>query len=175
MEKPVVIEEYNEEWSFKYQQEERGIKEILGVIAIAIEHIGSTSVPGLGAKPIIDFMVGINDLKEVEKFIEPLSKIGYEHVYHKEFPNRRFFRKGQWRAGTHHLHIYNYGSEEWKNNILFRDYLRTHPDVLKQYNQLKKELAEKYRNDRVAYTNAKHPFIIDVIQNARLSGKNKLD
>lgn len=85
MEKPVVIEEYNEEWSFKYQQEERGIKEILGDIAIAIEHIGSTSVQGLGAKPIIDFMVGINDLKEVEKFIEPLAKIGYEHVYHKEF------------------------------------------------------------------------------------------
>jgi len=168
MEKPVVIEEYNEDWALEYQQEERKIKEILTNKLIAIEHIGSTSVPGLGAKPIIDFMVGVSDLNEVEQFIEPLAKLGYEHVYHKEFPNRRFFRKGQRRAGTHHLHIYNYGSKEWKNNILFRDYLKTHPDVLKQYNQLKKELAEKYRNDRVAYTNAKHPFIIDVIQKAEM-------
>ena len=97
MEKPVVIEEYNEEWSFKYQQEERKIKEVLGDKVIAIEYIGNTSVQGLGAKPIIDFMVGVNDIKEGEEFIEPLAKIGYEHVYHNEFPNRRFFRKGQWR------------------------------------------------------------------------------
>ncbi|WP_284646239.1 GrpB family protein [Paenibacillus silviterrae] len=169
MEHPVVIEEYNEKWPFEYQQEERKIKDVLANKAIAIEHIGSTSVQGLGAKPIIDFMVGVRDLNEVEEFIEPLAKIGYEHVYHKEFPTRRFFRKGQWRAGTHHLHIYNYGSEEWKNNILFRDYLRTHPEVLKQYNQLKKELAEKYINDRAAYTNAKNPFISDVIQKAKWS------
>ncbi|WP_435166223.1 GrpB family protein [Paenibacillus glycanilyticus] len=167
----VKIEEYKDEWPFKYQGEQSKIKEIMTDKAIAIEHIGSTSVQGLGAKPIIDFMVGVNDLKEVEEFIEPLAKIGYEHVYHKEFPNRRFFRRGEWRAGTHHLHIYVHGSEEWNNNILFRDYLRTHPDVLKQYNQLKKEFAEKNHHDRVAYTNAKHPFIIDVIQKAKLSKK----
>ncbi|OAS21557.1 GrpB family protein [Paenibacillus oryzisoli] len=175
MEKQVVIEEYNEKWVFEYEQEERIIKDVLADKAIAIEHIGSTSVQTLGAKPIIDFMVGVSDLNEVEEFIEALAKIGYEHVYHKELPNRRFFRKGQWRAGTHHLHIYNYGSEEWKNNIIFRDYLRTYPDVLMQYNQLKKELAEKYRNDRAAYTKAKNPFITDVIQKAKLSEKDKLD
>lgn len=170
----VKIEEYNDEWPFYYQVEKRKIEEVMTDKAIAIEHIGSTSVQGLGAKPIIDFMVGVKDLKEVESFIEPLAGIGYEHVFHKEFPNRRFFRRGQWRAGTHHLHIYVYGSEEWNNNILFRDYLKTHPETLKQYNQLKKELAEKYPHDRVAYTNAKHPFIIDVIQKANLIEKNNL-
>ncbi|WP_081417477.1 GrpB family protein [Paenibacillus sp. Soil522] len=168
----VIIEEYNDEWPFIYQEEKRKIEEVMTDKAIAIEHIGSTSLQGLGAKPIIDFMVGVNELKEVEAFIEPLAKIGYEHVYHNKFPNRRFFRRGQWRAGTHHLHIYVYGSEEWKNNILFRDYLRAHPEMLKQYNQLKKELAEKYHHDRVAYTNAKHPFILDVIQKAKLSEEN---
>ena len=84
----------------------------------------------------------MNDLTEVEEFIEPLAQIGFEHVYHKEVPNRRFFRKGPRKAGTHHLHVYNYGSEEWKNQLLFRDYLRAHPDVLKQYNDLKQILAE---------------------------------
>ncbi|OPH47266.1 hypothetical protein BC351_12260 [Paenibacillus ferrarius] len=167
MDKSVVIEEYNKDWALEYEQEEGKIKELLGNKAIAIEHIGSTSVQGLGAKPIIDFMVGVNELNEVDEFIEPLVKIGYEYVFHKDFPNRRFFRKGQWRAGTHHLHVYRCGSDEWNNNILFRDYLRTHPDVLRQYNQLKMDLAKKYRNDRTSYTNAKHPFITSVIEEAR--------
>ncbi|SDE68260.1 GrpB domain, predicted nucleotidyltransferase, UPF0157 family [Paenibacillus sp. UNCCL117] len=167
MDKPVIIEEYNEDWAFEYTQEERKIKELLGTKAIAIEHIGSTSVQGLGAKPIIDFMAGVNEWSDVDEFMEPLAKLGYEHVYHREFPNRRFFRKGQWRAGTHHFHVYRYGSDEWNNNILFRDYLRTHSDVREQYNHLKKTLAEKYPNDRAAYTNAKHPFIADVIEKAK--------
>lgn len=167
MEKPVIIEHYNEKWPLAYIQEARKIKELLGQKVIAIEHIGSTSVQGLGAKPVIDFMIGVGDLTEVEEFIAPLATIGFEHVYHKEFPNRRFFRKGAKRAGTHHLHVYKYESEEWRNQLLFRDYLRTHPDVLKRYNDLKQSLAEKYRNDRVAYTSAKNPFITDVLQLAK--------
>jgi GrpB-like predicted nucleotidyltransferase (UPF0157 family) len=167
----VRIEEYNDEWPLNYQEERRKIGEVMTDKAIAIEHIGSTSVPSLGAKPIIDLMVGVKGLNEVESFIEPLAEIGYEHVFHENFPNRRFFRRGQWRAGTHHLHIYVYGSVEWNNNILFRDYLRTHFEVLKQYYHLKKELAEKFPHDRVAYTKAKHTFIIDVIQKANLAEK----
>ena len=139
----------------------------MGDKAIAIEHIGSTSVEGLGAKPILDIMVGVYHLKEVDEFIEPLEKVGYEYVFHKEFPNRRFFRKGQWRAGTHHLHFYKYESEEFRNNILFRNFLRTHPDELKRYHQLKKELAERYHFDRVAYTKAKEPFIQNVIKKVK--------
>jgi GrpB-like predicted nucleotidyltransferase (UPF0157 family) len=166
MEKSVVIEEYTSDWVLRFQEEKRILKGILCDKAIAIEHIGSTSVEGLGAKPIVDIMVGVSHLNEVDEFIEPLKKVGYEYVVHKEFPNRKFFRKGQWRAGTHHLHIYQYESEEWKNHILFRNYLRTHSDQLKQYHQLKKELAEKYHLDRAAYTKAKEPFILTVIKKA---------
>ncbi|MFD2117545.1 GrpB family protein [Paenibacillus yanchengensis] len=122
MDKSVVIEDYNEDWEVIYKQEERVIKELLDGKAIAMEHIGSTSIKGLGAKPIIDFMVGVEDLIEVE---------------------------------------------EWNSNILFRNYLRTHRDMLENYCQLKKELAEKYRYDRAAYTNAKHPFIVVVIAKAK--------
>ena len=167
MEKPVVIEEYTRDWVLQFQEEQRLIKGIMGEKAIAIEHIGSTSVEGLGAKPILDIMGGVSHLKEVDEFIEPLEKIGYKHVLHKEFPNRRFFRKGEWRAGTHHLHFYKYESEEWHNNILFRNFLRTHHDELKQYHQFKKELAEKYHFDRVAYTKSKEPFIKKVIKIAK--------
>ncbi|MGG4264263.1 GrpB family protein [Peribacillus simplex] len=167
MENAVVIKEYTSDSVQQFQEEQRILKEIMGVKAIAIEHIGSTSIEGLGAKPILDIMVGINHLKEVDEFIESLEKIGYEFVFHKEFPNRRFFRKGQWRAGTHHLHIYKYESEEWRNNILFRNYLRTNPEQLIRYHQLKKELAEKYHKDRVTYTKAKEPFIQYIIKKAK--------
>ncbi|MFD0770511.1 GrpB family protein [Bacillus sp. CGMCC 1.60114] len=169
MDKPIVIEEYTPNWALQFKEEQKIIKDIIGSTALAIEHIGSTSVEGLGAKPILDIMVGVRDLSEIDTFIEPLEKIGYEHVFHQEFPNRRFFRKGLWRAGTHHLHIYRFGSDEWDSNLLFRDYLRNHPDVRQQYNQLKKELANKHHFDRVAYTNAKAPFITNIIQKGKLS------
>lgn len=173
MDKQVVIEEYTANWSLRFQEESIMLKNILGDQIIAIEHIGSTSVEGLGAKPILDMMIGVHDLQEVEGFIIPLGQAGYEHVFHKEFQNRRFFRKGLWRAGTHHLHIYTYGSEEWKSNLLFRDYLRSHPTVRKQYENLKKELAETYKFDRVAYTNAKAPFITRIIEEAGKHLQNK--
>lgn len=167
MEKTIVIKKYTPNWTLQFTKEQKIIKNIMGDAAIAIEHIGSTSVAGLSAKPILDMMVGVRNLNDIDVFIEPLKTIEYEHVFHKEFPNRRFFRKGLWRAGTHHLHIYQYGSEEWNHNLLFRDYLRSHPNVRQQYEQLKKELANKHRFDRVAYTNAKAPFILDIIKKAK--------
>jgi GrpB-like predicted nucleotidyltransferase (UPF0157 family) len=142
MEKTVKIEEYNPDWVSEFYQEKARIMEVLKNDSLCVEHIGSTSVMGLGAKPILDIMAGVQHLAEVDAFIEPLKSVGYEFVPHKEFPERRFFRKGQWRAGTHHLHIYRFGSEQWKNQLSFRDYLRSHPDVRKQYQQLKMSLAE---------------------------------
>lgn len=88
-------------------------------------------------------------------------------MYHKEFPERRFFRKGQWRAGTHHLHFYQFEGKHWNNQILFRNYLRNNLDVLKEYHQLKVDLAEKFRFDRVSYTENKAPFIQNVLQKAK--------
>ncbi|MEI2468732.1 GrpB family protein [Peribacillus frigoritolerans] len=163
MEKTVKIEEYNPDWVSEFHQEKARIMEVLK----NDEHIGSTSVMGLGAKPILDIMAGVQHLAEADAFIEPLKSIGYEFVPHKEFPERRFFRKGQWRAGTHHLHIYRFGSEQWKNQLSFRDYLRSHPDVRKQYQQLKMFLAEKHPADIVGYTKAKAPFILNVMESAK--------
>ena len=167
MEKPVFIEEYTSDWVKQFQEEREILKGIIGEKVIAIEHIGSTSVEGLGAKPILDIAIGVNDLEVVSEFIEPLKQIGYEFVYHKEFPERRFFRKGQWRAGTHHVHIYKFQGEHWNNQILFRNYLRNNPDVSKEYHQLKVDLAEKFHLDKVSYTENKAPFIRYVLQKAK--------
>lgn len=167
MDKEIKIEEFNSNWSKQFVEEKVKLKEILADNVISIEHIGSTSVVGLAAKPIIDIAIGVNDLDVVDKFIDPLKQIGYEFVYHREFPKRRFFRKGQWRAGTHHLHIYQFGGEEWNNQILFREYLIKNPDVFMKYNQLKLDLARNYRFDRVAYTENKAPFIQKVLLEAK--------
>ncbi|HWL11499.1 MAG TPA: GrpB family protein [Ureibacillus sp.] len=166
MVKEVIIEDYHPDWEKQFQVEKRKIIETLDA-AITIEHIGSTSIKGLGAKPILDIAIGVNDLEDVSKFIEPLKQIGYEFVYHQEFPERRFFRKGQWGAGTHHLHFYQFEGDHWNNQILFRNYLRNNPPTMMEYHQLKLELAEKHRFDRVSYTANKASFIQNILQKAK--------
>ncbi|MDM5155115.1 GrpB family protein [Bacillus sp. DX1.1] len=167
MDKQIIIEPYNPNWHTEFIKEKEKFIALFNNDIVAIEHIGSTSVEGLGAKPLIDMMIGVNDLKQVEQWIELLQTIGYEHVFHKNIPNRRFFRKGKWRAGTHHLHVYIYNSEEWNNNLLFRDYMKTNEWARMKYRQLKQVLAAKYPFDRVAYTNEKAPFIQQIIAIAK--------
>jgi len=108
-------------------------------------------------------MIGVDDLEEVHEMTEPLAAIGYTHVYHQEFPNRRFFRKGEWRKGTHHLHVYTYNGAEWIARQQFRDYLIAHKEERRAYETLKRSLAECYRDDVMSYTNAKEPFIQEIM------------
>lgn len=89
---------------------------------------------------------------------------------HTDFPERRFFRKGEWRAGTHHLHFYRFEGEHFNNQILFRNYLRNNHDVLKQYHQLKLDLAAQYPFDRVSYTKGKTDFVQGVLREAKAKG-----
>lgn len=107
----VIIQEYTPEWIEEFEKEKLQIHHALNDKAISIEHIGSTSIVGLPAKPIVDIAVGVNLLNDADLFIEPLKELGYEYVPKMEFPNRRFFRKGLWRKGTHHLHVYEITSE----------------------------------------------------------------
>lgn len=165
--KEVIIKDYQSDWTHQFEQEKEKIQLALRDKSIAIEHIGSTSIVGLASKPIIDIAVGLHELGEVEDFIEPLKEIGYEYIPKPEFPHRRFFRKGKWRKGTHHLHVYKLQSEEWNNNLLFRNYLRDHPEKAQEYAQLKVRLASLYADDRATYTKLKSPFIQSVIEIAK--------
>lgn len=170
----VIVSEYNPEWITEFEQEKAKISHALKDIILSIEHIGSTSVPGLGSKPIIDMMVGVSDLQQItEVHIDNLMEIGYEYVFKPEFPERRFFRRGEWRAGTHHVHVYEYRSESWINQILFREYLKKHRSAMEEYYNLKKQLEQKFRHDRVAYTEGKSEFIQGIIEKAMNDGELK--
>lgn len=167
MKELVEICEYDPEWVENYFIEREQVMRVLKDIFVEMEHIGSTSVPGLGAKSLIDMMAGVSDLQDVkQKHIDLLSALGYEYVPKPEFPERLFFRKGEWRAGTHHLHIYKYQGKAWKNQLAFRNALTSDPGLMKAYDTLKRELARQFRNDRVGYTNGKASFIQFVIENA---------
>ena len=132
----------------------------MGKLAIQVEHIGSTAVPGLGAKPIIDIMIGIEKLNEAEKCLSLLEEIDYlfDRNSIKDFPERRSLEKLS--NGTKILlYIVEANTDYWEKHILFRDYLRSHPEIAKEYNKLKVELVKKYKNNQIAYTEGKASFI----------------
>lgn len=130
-----------------------------------IEHVGSTAVPGLAAKPIIDIMVGLSGLAQAEARVDALEVLGYEYVpeYEDELPDRRYFRRPATRPRTHHLHCVERGSDFWTRHLAFRDRLREDGRVARAYGKLKVRLAEVHRTDGPAYTAAKSPFIEGVL------------
>ena len=155
----VVVVDYDPSWPARYERERASIVEALGDVmkgVAGIEHVGSTAVPGLAAKAIIDIMVGIRELPVGERCVQPLESLGYEYRGDAG-PGRYYFRKGNPRS--HQLHMDEHGSEFWQRHILFRDLLRKRPAVALEYAALKKELAVRYRTDRIAYMEAKTPFI----------------
>jgi len=165
---PVVISDYSPQWPVLYEEEKVKILEVIGQRVVEIQHIGSTAVPGLGAKPIIDIMVGVRQLADAEGCIKPLQSIGYEYVPEHEasIPERRYFRKGPVNAHRH-LHMVEVSGDFWERHLLFRDFLRTHPEVADEYLALKKGLAVKYGTERERYTDAKTSFIEQVVERAR--------
>lgn len=174
MSRPVRIVDYDPRWSVLFEKERRQIEEVIEHNVVRIEHIGSTAVHGLGAKPIIDIMVSVNRLSDAEKCIEPLESIGYEYVpeYEVSIPERRYFHKGHPPKEQHyHLHMVELTSDFWRKHLLFRDFLRTHPKVAQEYYELKKRLAVEYGSNREGYTNTKTSFIESVITEASAEGK----
>jgi len=168
MANPVIISDYNPQWPILYEEEKSRILSVIGDKVVTIEHIGSTAVPGLGAKSIIDIMVGVHRLVDVEECINPLQSIGYEYFPPSEvgIPERRYFD----RTG-YHLHMVEVTSDFWERHLIFRYYLRTHPEMAQQYLKLKKDLADKYGTDRESYTDAKTSFIEQVVARARIENK----
>lgn len=168
----ITITHYDPQWPILYEEEKARILGVIGDKVMAIEHIGSTAVPGLGAKPIIDIMVAVRHLADAEECIEPLQSVGYEYVpeYEVSIPERRYFRKGPPEAHRH-LHMVERTSDFWERHILFRNLLRAHPEIAQQYYLLKKELATKFGPNRDAYTDAKTSFIESVVAKARASKK----
>lgn len=161
--------DYDPQWPKMFDREKALILSAVGNKAIGIEHIGSTAVSGLGAKPIIDIMVGVRRLSDAKRCLGPLERIDYEYVpeYEDSMPQRRYFRKGPNEPNKHyHLHMVEYDGEFWKRYLLFRDYLRKHPKTASEYFRLKKQLAVKYRLNREGYTEAKTSFVTSTLSKA---------
>ena len=160
MPRPVVIVDYDPRWPALFEEERAIICAAIGAHIIAIEHVGSTAVPGLGAKPVIDIIVGSRSLADAARCIEPLRAAGYGyHPQHEaEMPERRYFDVQTDRRDAH-LHMVEFGGEFWQRHLAFRDYLRANPEAVAEYDRLKRQLAARFGSDRDGYTNAKTDFI----------------
>ncbi len=163
MSAPVELSSYNSEWPVKFESERAVLKVMLAPwLEGAIEHVGSTAVPGLIAKPVIDIMVGVKSLESSQPAIDVLVNHGYQYFPYK--PDvMHWFCKPSDALRTHHLHLIPYQSPLWQERLRFRDALRTRQILAQEYAQLKQALADRYPHDREAYTQAKWPFVQRVL------------
>ncbi|MFE3576357.1 GrpB family protein [Lysinibacillus sp. NPDC059133] len=162
----IKVVDYNHNWSSDYQKEERSIRDILQEELVNSFHIGSTSVPGLKAKPIIDILLVVNDIHKLDSFSKQFQEIGYEVKGEFGITGRRYFRKGGDHR-THQIHAFQYNNiEEIERHLAFRDYLREHPEVCRQYGEIKSQLAMQHPNDIDGYCDGKDDFVKNVEKDA---------
>lgn len=170
---PVDMAEYDPAWPRLFEEEKARLAErfpppLIGRIA----HFGSTAVPGLAAKPVIDMLAETACSAQARRVIAPaLEKAGYDYFWRPAFDGSNehyawFIRRGADGRRTHHIHVVEASSSLWER-LYFRDYLRVFPETAREYEHLKRRLAAKYRADRVAYTEGKTAFIVETTQRAK--------
>jgi GrpB-like predicted nucleotidyltransferase (UPF0157 family) len=164
---PVELSDPSPLWPAIFALERDALATLFPDAEVRIEHIGSTAVPGLVAKPIIDVMLGAPSLAAIEAAIPALEAMGYEYVpeFERAIPERRYFRKQGLPPGSFHLHAVAFGGPFWRRHLAFRDALLADPALAARYGALKRKLASRHRNDRVAYTDGKGEFIREVLEN----------
>jgi len=163
----VYLRAYDPEWPARFQSEARILTEALGPwITGGVHHVGSTAVPGLTAKPIIDIMVGVADLDSSRPCIDLLAELDYCYAPHRADVMHWFCKPSPARR-THHLHLVPTGAERFVDVLAFRDHLRAHPDAVRQYEQLKLQLAARHAHDRDAYTAGKSELVAALTKKAR--------
>jgi GrpB-like predicted nucleotidyltransferase (UPF0157 family) len=161
----VVVVDYDLGWPSLFEQESRRVAGALGEAVVAVEHIGSTSVPGLAAKPIVDMLAGLGTLALPSGAVDAMGELGYEFLGEKGIPGRLFFRKG--RPRTHHVHAVLMGSDLWDRHLAFRDYLRVHADEADDYAQFKRRLVHDVDGDRDRYVDGKEAYAAALERRAR--------
>ena len=168
----VRIVPHQPEWERVFQLEQKLLERIFAGNALAIEHVGSTAVPALQAKPIIDLAVRVVDIAVVQLLENALSALGYAERENRLKGHQRVFVRSDGEAVTHHLHVIQADCPEWDRKILFRDCLRRHPEIGQAYEALKLRLWRMVGNDRGAYTDGKRSFIDSVV--AKATQENQL-
>lgn len=164
----VALMPHDPRWAEEFEREKRVLLETFGDRILAIEHIGSTSIPGIPAKPLIDILVAVESLDDIDDFIGTLPTLGYQYMPERRFADRQFFPKGPESKRTHHLSLVEPDSETgWNSHTLFRDYLRTHEAERAEYARLKERLAAEFADDRERYTDGKQDFVLEIIAKAK--------
>lgn len=161
----VTVIQYDPEWARLYEELRDFVRPVLTDLVVTIEHVGSTSVLGLASKPIVDMDVIVSTQADIQIAIQRLATLGYVHEGDLGTPGREAFIPPE-KIPWHHLYVCTEGNAEYKRHILFRDYLRAHPEDSKIYGDLKLKLAQQFRNERSAYTNAKSEFVKEILKRA---------
>jgi GrpB-like predicted nucleotidyltransferase (UPF0157 family) len=166
----IVVVDYDPAWPARFAAARDAVARALGELVVAIEHIGSTAVPGLAAKPIIDLMVGVRDLAAARAAaIAPMQALGYVYLpeYESWLTDELFFRKGPPGPWTHHAHLMERVNPRWARHLAFRDHLRAHPEDAASYAAEKRRLAAQFGDDIAAYGAGKSAFIAAAHARAR--------
>ena len=161
----VEVSKYNPDWVQQFAEEAAVLAGIFGEEIIKIHHIGSTAVPGMSAKPIIDIMPVVWDLGKVDRFTQEMELAGYEAKGENGLPGRRYFQKGG-DLRSHHVHIYEAGSPEIVRHLAFRDYLRCHPDAVRAYSERKEQLAILFPFNISGYIEGKAALVKEIEKEA---------
>ena len=173
---------HDSEWAEIFAREKQLLKKTFGNTIIAIEHVGSTAIPGIPAKPIIDMNIGVRSLKIARNMKNKFKKIGYEYRpvnpliskrQKKQLKWQELYVKGPESKRTHFAHVTVYNSDYWRRDLLFRDYLRRNPPRAEEYANLKRKLAKKYPKNRMKYTENKDKFIQETIKIVKKRLKRK--
>lgn len=159
----VKLEEYNSKWAEDFENEKEKLQALLGDEVIGIYHIGSTAIPGISAKPIIDIAVHVNSFDALDRPDNKFKEQGFIYRPGHDEPGYRLYVKGGEDYRTHHIHFYEKDSTKLKKDLYFRDYLIGYPAVAKEYDELKQNLALKYPDDRKDYTGGKKEFIEQIV------------
>lgn len=167
----VRLEEHHAGWARVFAEEAARLADALGDLAVRIQHVGSTAIPGLIAKPILDIVVALPSLDAADAAERLLGAIGYEVIPEDPVPDRLFLVKGTPDARQIHLSLCDLASACWRSHVLFRDELRAHPEQAAAYAALKRDLAARYPADRAAYTAGKAPFILGVLATVSRRGE----
>jgi GrpB-like predicted nucleotidyltransferase (UPF0157 family) len=147
----VRIVDYEPAWPAMAAVEMGRVAAALGEVAVRTEHVGSTAVPGMAAKPIVDLQVSVAAIEPIERYARPLAELGYLFAPDPDAPDFHFFGKPPERPRTFHLHVCAGGSEHELRHVALRDYLRAHPEEARRYGDLKRELVARHPGDRLAY------------------------
>ena len=159
----VSLEKYNPMWKEEFLKEKENLEKIMGKIALSIEHVGSTAIEGLSAKPIIDIAVGVEKLSDFEKVRHKFLNHAQYSIKNPSSPGEVLVRKVPEENRTHFIHVMEINSERYIDTLKFRDYIINNKEALFQYEKLKQELAKKYPSEREKYTSSKNYFITDIL------------